>query len=384
MPGHSGLQLLEEDSFRIMTIADSQAHPRPGGPIRFALFDWLDNTGRGLDQGYEERLKVLELADRSGFYAYHLAEHHGTNLSTVPSPNLFLASVAQRTKQIRLGPLGLVLPLYNPLRLFEEICMLDNLSHGRLEIGIGRGVSEFEFRPFGVPLEDSRAIFKEVLDILLMGFTTGKLNYHGKYFQYEDVTTLFTPFQKPYPPLWYPTSNPDSIPWAAAQGISTVLSSHFVAEFSRIASLLQTYADEYEKHRGDEGRLNGHVRQAHYGFSSHIHLAETDAVARKQAKAGYEDFHKNFVHLRMRPEDVKRYEALAFDNLASNGRFLVGSPATVRDQLASFFEESGANYFLGNFTFGSLPLDETLHSVELFANEVMPAFTDKELLTQRH
>jgi len=90
--------------------------------VRFAMFDWLDESGRGFGETYEERLRMLELADRAGFYAYHLAEHHATELSTVPSPNLFLAAVAQRTWRLRLGPLSYILPLYDPVRLLEEIC----------------------------------------------------------------------------------------------------------------------------------------------------------------------------------------------------------------------------------------------------------------------
>src|SRR3984893_12735422 len=104
--------------------------------VRFAIFDWLDESGRGQGETYAERLRMLELADGLGFYCYHLAEHHATELSTVPSPNLFLAAAAQRTHRIRMGPLSYVLPTYNPLRLLEEICMLDQLSHGRLELGV--------------------------------------------------------------------------------------------------------------------------------------------------------------------------------------------------------------------------------------------------------
>src|ERR1044071_7174553 len=96
--------------------------------VQFGIFDWLDESGRAIGETYEERLRMLELADRSGFYAYHLAEHHATELSTVPSPHLFLAAAAQRTTRLRLGPLSVILPLYEPIRLLEEIAMLDQLS----------------------------------------------------------------------------------------------------------------------------------------------------------------------------------------------------------------------------------------------------------------
>src|SRR5258707_13156479 len=103
------------------------------------MFDWLDESGRGQGETYEERLRMLELADRAGFYAYHLAEHHATELSSVPSPNLFLAAAAQRTRRLRLGPLSSIPPPYDPGRLLEEISMLDQLSNGRVELRASRG-----------------------------------------------------------------------------------------------------------------------------------------------------------------------------------------------------------------------------------------------------
>src|SRR5579864_1195184 len=128
--------------------------------VRFGMFDWLDESGRDQGETYEERLRMLELADRSGFYALHLAEHHATELSTVPSPNLFLSAVAQRTHRLRLGALGYVLPAYDPIRLMEEICMLDQLSNGRVDIGVSRGSSGelIEGNP-----EKARAMYNEAL-----------------------------------------------------------------------------------------------------------------------------------------------------------------------------------------------------------------------------
>lgn len=104
----------------------------------FGLFDWIDRGTVPLHQLYAERLRLLEAADAAGFFCYHLAEHHATPLGMAPSPALFLTAAAQHTQRIRLGPLVYLLPLYNPLRLIEEVCMLDHLSGGRLELGVGR------------------------------------------------------------------------------------------------------------------------------------------------------------------------------------------------------------------------------------------------------
>src|SRR5207344_1503668 len=140
----------------------------------FGLFDWIDRSAVPLHQLYKERLQLLEAADAASFFCYHLAEHHATPLGMAPSPALFLAAAAQVTRRIRLGPLVYLLPLYNPLRLIEEVCMLDHLSGGRLELGIGRGVTPYELRYFGVDPDDTRAMFNEALTVLAAGLTNSR------------------------------------------------------------------------------------------------------------------------------------------------------------------------------------------------------------------
>ena len=107
--------------------------------MEFGVFDHLDRSDTALADFYEDRLAIVEAYDRAGFYAYHLAEHHSTPLGMAPSPSVFLSAVAQRTRRLRFGPLVYAMPLHHPLRLIEEICMLDQMSGGRLEIGFGRG-----------------------------------------------------------------------------------------------------------------------------------------------------------------------------------------------------------------------------------------------------
>ena len=118
--------------------------------MKFGIFDHLDIRNEPLSKTYDERLKLLRLADEAGFHAYHVAEHHGTPLGAAPSPSVYLAAAARETKRIRLGPLVYLLPLYHPLRLIEEICILDNLSDGRFELGVGRGISPIEIGFFGI------------------------------------------------------------------------------------------------------------------------------------------------------------------------------------------------------------------------------------------
>ena len=107
--------------------------------MEFGVFDHVDRAQQNLQAYYEDRLRIVELYDEIGIHRYHVAEHHGTPLGMSPSPSVYLAAVSQRTKNLRFGPMIYAAPLYHPLRLAEEICMVDQMSGGRLELGFGRG-----------------------------------------------------------------------------------------------------------------------------------------------------------------------------------------------------------------------------------------------------
>lgn len=347
----------------------------PRKSIRFSLFDWLDESGRGYAQTYDERLRLLEFADGAGYYSYLLAEHHGTSLSTTPSPSLFLCAAAQRTKQLRLGALTWLLPLYNPLRLLEELCMLDQLCHGRLELGISRGSSPHERARHGVTDDEARPRFEEVLQLLVMGFTKGELDFEGKYYQYKGLKTRFRPHQHPYPPVWFPTSNASSIPWIAAQGLNIVMSLLHSPSFEKLCECMATYRKEYAAHHNDPGRLNGHVGEPEIAFTTHVYVAETDAKAREQAGTGYMQFNENFTRRYVDIGQADKYAHRAdFSKLVADGKILCGSPDTVRKALERMIPAAGVNHFIGAFTFGSLTPEQTGRSLDLFAREVMPAF----------
>jgi alkanesulfonate monooxygenase SsuD/methylene tetrahydromethanopterin reductase-like flavin-dependent oxidoreductase (luciferase family) len=143
--------------------------------MEFGVFDWVDWRDLPLRQLYEERLQLVAAADAAGFHAYHLAEHHATPLGMAPSPSVFLAAVAQRTRTIRFGPLVYLLPLYSPLRLLTEICMLDQMSGGRFELGVGRGVSPYEVGYHGLDAGRTRPLFEEALAVIVAGMTNERL-----------------------------------------------------------------------------------------------------------------------------------------------------------------------------------------------------------------
>src|SRR4029077_10634879 len=155
--------------------------------MRFGVFDHLDDGGVPVGQLFAERLKLIEAYDRAGFYGYHLAEHHNTPLGYAPSPGVFLSAVAQRTRQLRFGPMVYLLPPYHPLRLIDEICMLDQMSGGRFLYGVGRGISPVEVGFYGVNFATGAERFHEAFDAIRIGLTEGGVTYHGKFYDFDTV-----------------------------------------------------------------------------------------------------------------------------------------------------------------------------------------------------
>ena len=177
----------EEVSNPLRSGGRQHADTGAGVTMKFGIFDHLDDSGLPTGKHFEDRFSLIEAYDRCGFYAYHLAEHHGTPLGMAPSPGVFLAAIAQRTKRLRFGPLVYLLPLYHPIRLIEEICMLDHMSNGRLELGVGRGVSPIEVGFYGVDPAEGPLRFAEALKVIRQGLTSDKLTFHGDYYSFSEV-----------------------------------------------------------------------------------------------------------------------------------------------------------------------------------------------------
>ena len=213
--------------------------------MKFGVFDHIEPVpGLRLDRIYRERLLQIERLDAAGFYAYHLAEHHTPAIhSLAPSQNVFLGAVAQRTRRLRFGPCVYVLPLHHPLRLIEEISMLDNLSDGRLEIGVGRGgVMEAFFWGQEADPETNYARYLETLDIIRTGLSHDELTYAGRFHSFEKLPMYLRPLQRPYPPLWY-MRNPVT---AARDGMHTII----VGSLDGLAAAVPRYRAAWDEHQG--------------------------------------------------------------------------------------------------------------------------------------
>jgi alkanesulfonate monooxygenase SsuD/methylene tetrahydromethanopterin reductase-like flavin-dependent oxidoreductase (luciferase family) len=337
--------------------------------MKFGIWDHVDRSGLAIGAQFEARLVLAQEYERAGFRAYHVAEHHGTPFGLAPSPGIFLSAIAQRTSTLRFGPLVYLLPLYHPLRLYEEICMLDQLSGGRLELGIGRGISPHELRLYGLDPEEAPDRFREALEVLMAAFQSDTLSYEGKYYSFKDVPLHLKPVQSPHPPLWYGALKPDTADWTARRGMNLVCGNGPAAE-------IRAVTDHYRTVR--RAQPAGTAGEPLLGMQRQLVVADTDEEAQCIARRAFGVFRDNFTWLWKRNGDPLADMLLPedFGAVERHGEALAGSPATVRRVLAAQAREAGVNYLVCRFAFGDLSLAEMTRSVRLFATEVMPALRD--------
>jgi alkanesulfonate monooxygenase SsuD/methylene tetrahydromethanopterin reductase-like flavin-dependent oxidoreductase (luciferase family) len=330
--------------------------------MQFGVFDHLDRNDLSLADYYESRLKIIESYDRFGFYAYHVAEHHSTPLGLAPSPSVFLSAVAQRAKTLRFGPMVYALPLYHPIRMIEEICMLDQMSHGRFEMGFGRGSVGIELEYYGEDPKLAQEVYAEALELVLKGLTEPALTFHGKFFNFDSVPMELVPLQKPYPPVWYGLHAPESAKRAARKGLRVI--SLDSAPATRVS--FDVFRDAWREAWND-------APLPLMGLGRFIVVAETDAEALALARRAYPRWHDSFTYLHRRHKySAQHPRPPEFDGIVEVGQGVAGSPRTVAGFLREQLAATGSNYCVGQFAFGDLSLAETQRSIALFAREVMP------------
>ena len=214
--------------------------------------------------------------DRSGYDAVWLAEHHFTTYSVCPSVHLMALAAAQRTERLRIGTAVSLAALYHPLRLAEELALLDVLIGGRLNWGAGRGFEPAEFDAFGVPLDETAPRFREAVEVVLEAWTSERLTFHGKFWDFDEVEVLPKPMQRPHPPTWVAATSPEAIGWAAAGGYSILMDPH--ATFSEIGA-------KYDRYVADLA-ANGFPAPDDTPMARLVAVADTDEEAERVARAG--------------------------------------------------------------------------------------------------
>ncbi len=338
--------------------------------MEFGIFDHVDRPHGwlGLGRFYEERLRLIESYDRLGFRAYHLAEHHFTPLGMVPSPAVFLAAIAQRTRTLRFGPFVYALPFHHPLRMVEEICMVDQLSGGRLELGFGRGSSPIEMEYYGLDPETAQEAYAEALDLVVKGLTRTTIGFAGAAGRVAEIPMELDCVQKPHPPIWYGAHSLESAERAAGKGLNIVTND----SPAHAAAVIARFRQEWRA-------LHGAAPSPRVGLVRFILVGENDAEAEAVARRAYRRWQESFNHLWRKHGRTPRLgvRSTEFDELRDGEeKGVAGAPATVAAYLQAHLDRTGADYLVGQFAFGDLALAETTRSVELFARHVMPVLRD--------
>jgi alkanesulfonate monooxygenase SsuD/methylene tetrahydromethanopterin reductase-like flavin-dependent oxidoreductase (luciferase family) len=334
-----------------------------GSVMQFGIFDQNDRGPYELGEQYENRLRLIEFYDRAGFRTYHMSEHHATPLNLTPSPSVFLAAVAQRTKRLRFGALVYVLPAHHPLRLAEEICMLDHLSRGRLEIGIGRGASPHELAYFGVDPDEAQAMYVEAYTVIMQALTRTEVNFAGKHYRFANVPVDLKPAQLPHPPLWYAVPVPEGAAWPARNRINIVCG----GPLARVREITDRYRAEWTAAGYSPDQL------PLLGINRFVVAAATDREAMALGRRAWPVFYASFMKLWKMHGTQPRYARIPedFDTLVAHGIAIAGSPGTVADQVQTMMEQANVNYFISQFSFGDLTQEEVLGSAGLFAREMI-------------
>lgn len=343
--------------------------------MQIGLFDHLERSAdRPLSTQFDERLEFAVAAEEADFYALHVAEHHCSPLNMIPVPGLWLAAVARATKRLRFGPLVYLLPLYSPLRLAEEICMLDHMSRGRMEVGVGRGVSPFELAYHKIKHEDSRDIFKDAYECLKAALGSETFSYESGRYQYKDVPMALRPLQQPWPAFWYGSSNEEGSTWAGEQGM------HFTTNGppERARANIEAFKKALSARGGPaqpKAEFSGGVA---IGMMRHIVVADTDAEAVRIAKPALEHHAASLNWIRKHngsSEFTNRtnvHRGESFESWRDMGMVVAGSPDTVAREIERQVAMTGINYLITYLFFGTMSAADAHRSLQLFRTQVMP------------
>lgn len=345
----------------------------------FGIFDSFDLGHSTPGEVLGRRLDFAVAAERAGIGHYHVTEHHGTPLSVCPSPNLFLAALSQRTSTMRIGALVNVLPAYHPLRLAEEIAILDQLTGGRLDRGVGSGVSPYELGYFGVDMAQAKAVYAEMLDAVTTALSTGAMRHEGTLVPSVDAELSVTPVQRPHPPLWYASSNTKTAEWAGERSVN------FVGRWNGggFVPAVHAYWDAWRRGAGAAsatGAGAGVAEEAapgaavpRIGMAARVYIGETDASAAERFRKADDVYLHRLLKLWHDHGNHNPDAAFNTDAALAAGNSLAGSVETVRDQLVEQVRRAPVNYFEVTLAFGDLTADETHASLSAFAETVMPA-----------
>lgn len=329
--------------------------------MKFGIFSVVDHypneLPRTAGQFYGELLEQAEAADDLGFDSFWVAEHHFHEYGAIPRPPIWMAAAAQRTRRIRLGAAVVVLPFDNPLRSAEDYAMVDVLSNGRLNLGVGSGYLKHEYEGFGVDTEEKRGRFDEGLDILLRAWSGERFSYAGTFHRVQDVQLNVVPVQQPRPPVWIAVLRNEAAAYVGARGFPVMMIPYATTErIDELAGTVRAFRDAFI---GTGGR----PEDATVPFGLHAYCADSAAAARADAEDAMDRYVRTRLYAKQR----------AFDTLVEKDLIAFGSPGDI-ERVVRRYADAGLTHFLAISNFGGLAHARVLRSMELIARHVLPKF----------
>jgi len=306
---------------------------------------------------YARALERIEIMDQTGYDAVWLAEHHFSSFSVCPSVHMVGTLAAARTRRLRIGTAVSLAPFYHPLRLAEEVALLDLLSGGRVNWGAGRGFARVEFTAFAVPPEESASRFRETVEIVLRAWTDKRLNFVGQHFRFEDVEVLPKPTQLPHPPVWMAASSESAIEWAASRGFSILMDPH--SSSAEIGRKRRHYAEKLAAAGFSQAGRDIPIARL-------VALAGSAGDAAAVARSGAEWIVNSYLGAQHRPVMQQSFTPPGVDPIQRylDDVILHGTPDKVAEEITRLRDEIGLDYLL------CAPLSH--QSFMLLTEQVMP------------
>jgi alkanesulfonate monooxygenase SsuD/methylene tetrahydromethanopterin reductase-like flavin-dependent oxidoreductase (luciferase family) len=340
------------------------------------------STASSLPERYEQIFETMEYVNDKGFAATWITEHHFTDYAYTPNPLMLLTEAAHRAPDLRLGTSVLVLPLWHPLRLAEDVALLDVISHGRVEFGIGRGYSPHQFGAFGADLGKNRDQFNECLNIVLQAWTEDDFEYEGRFWNVPTVSVYPKPVQQPHPPVWMAATTPPSIRNAIERGFHLCTGSGAVVEElqQRTAFIDSVLASMGRPLNSVENCTNRFVFCSTSQDEIDMAIEQSRWQIRVSRATTYGEGGAWIYPPRgLVTEGLRDAPSFGGEPTAEvwQRRMIIGDPDECIRRIKQL-GDAGITYIFGMFSMGMMPHDVALNSVKLFSKEVMPALREIE------
>lgn len=329
---------------------------------------------------YRDVLAISRFCDDAGLDYVKMTEHYlGDYGGYCPSPLTFLTAVAAQTSRIRLMT-GAMLPVFHhPIQLAAQIAQVDAISGGRIDAGFGRAWLPYEYDAFQIPMDESRDRFTATIETIVKLWTESDVTVDTPYFSFAGANSLPPVVQRPHPPVWgAAVRSPESFTWLAEKGFGVMLALAPARQYTAPGRHLVDHYNEVFT------ATHGETRTPRVAMSTPLYVARTDAEAYRLAEAPYHEYLAVWTEAAhswngKRSSAYVGYEAMGKDmrhfgqfDVKRNGTAVIGSPASVVDQILELEQTYGADTFLWNIDFGGQTYDQMYASMKMFVDEVLP------------